>query len=264
MRGGGSPTQVSLFYNAVITILILLGIGMLLRRLHRALILNRAELLVIYTCISVGAGLAGVDRFLVLMPLIGHAHWFASPENDWANLFHLHIPQWLVVSDKRVLDGYYNGFVSIYEPRYLTAWLPAIFWWTLFIVAIHLVMLCLCLIFRRQWVESERLSYPIIQLPFEMTTRSRRFFGSPWMWLGLSIGVLIDIINGLNFLFPAVPSLGGKLYDLRQIFTERPWSGIGWSPLGVFPFGVGLSFFIPLDLSFSCWAFWLIWRAERL
>ena len=82
--GGGSPTQVSLFYNAVITILILLGIGLLLRRLHRALILNRAELLVIYTCISVGAGLAGVDRFLVLMPLIGHAHWFATPENDWA------------------------------------------------------------------------------------------------------------------------------------------------------------------------------------
>ena len=234
MRGGGSPTQVSLFYNAVITILILLGIGLLLRRLHHALILNRAELLVIYTCISVGAGLAGVDRFLVLMPLIGHAHWFATPENDWANLFHLHIPQWLVVSDKRVLDGYYTGFASLYESRYLTAWLPAIVWWTLFIVAIHLVMLCLSLLFRRQWVESERLSYPIIQLPFEMTTRSRRFFRSPWMWLGLSIGVVIDVINGLNFLFPAVPSLGGKLYDLRRIFTERPWSGIGWSPIGVF------------------------------
>ena len=235
-----------------------------MRRLHHALILNRAELLVIYTCISVGAGLAGVDRFLVLMPLIGHAHWFATPENDWVNLFHLHIPQWLAVSDKRVLDGYYTGFASIYESRYFMAWLPAIVWWTLFIVAIHLVMLCLSLLFRRQWVESERLSYPIIQLPFEMTTRSRRFFRSPWMWLGLSIGVIIDVINGLNFLFPAVPSLGGKLYDLRRIFTERPWSGIGWSPIGVFPFGVGLSFFIPLDLSFSCWAFWLIWRAERL
>ena len=264
IRGGGSPTQVSLFYNAVITILILLGLGLLLRRLHQTLVLNRAELLVIYTCISVGAGLAGVDRFLVLMPLIGHAHWFATPENDWINLFHLHIPQWLVVSDKRVLEGYYHGFSSIYESPYLSAWLPAIFWWTLFLVAIHLVMLCLSLIFRKQWVESERLSYPIIQLPFEMTAPGGRFFRSPWMWLGLAIGVAIDIINGLNFLFPAVPSLGGKLYDLRRIFTERPWSGIGWSPIAVFPFGVGLSFFIPLDLSFSCWAFWLIWRVERL
>lgn len=264
LRGGGSPTQVSLFYNAILTILILLGLGLLLRRVNRVLALNRAELLVIYTCISIGAGLAGVDRFLVLMPLIGHAHWYATPENDWMNLFHLHIPDWLVVSNKRALEGYYYGFSSIYESQNLIAWIPKIFWWTLFIVAVHLVMLCMCLIFRKQWVESERLSYPIIQLPFEMTTPNGRFFKSPWLWMGLAIGMSIDIINGLNFLFPAVPSLGGKLYDLRRIFTERPWNGIGWSPIGVFPFGVGLSFFIPLDLSFSCWAFWLIWRAERL
>lgn len=264
LRGGGSPTQVSLFYNAVITILILFGIGLLLRRLNRILALNRGELLVIYTCISIGAGLAGVDRFLVLMPLIGHAHWFATPENDWINLFHLHIPEWLVVSNKRALEGYYYGFSSIYESQNLIAWIPKIFWWTLFIVAVHLVMLCLSLIFRKQWVESERLSYPIIQLPYEMTASKGKFFRSPWMWMGLAIGVSIDIINGLNYLFPAVPSLGGKLFDLRRIFTERPWNGIGWSPIGVFPFGVGLSFFIPLDLSFSCWAFWLIWRAERL
>ncbi|MBI1925896.1 hypothetical protein HYR99_16800, partial [Candidatus Poribacteria bacterium] len=58
--------------------------------------------------------------------------------------------------------------------------------------------------------------------------------------------------------------LGGRLYDLRLLFTERPWNAIGWSPIAVFPFGVGLSFFIPLDLSFSCWAFWLIWRVERI
>ena len=264
LRGGGSPTQVSLFYNAVTTMLILFGIGLLLRRLNKVFALNRAELLVIYSCISIGAGLAGVDRFLVLMPLISHAHWFATPENDWINLFHLHLPEWLVINNKRVLEGYYYGFSSIYESHNLIAWLPKIFWWTLFIAAVHLVMLCMCLIFRKQWVESERLSYPIIQLPSELTAPNGRFFRSPWMWLGLSIGVTIDIINGLNFLFPAVPSLGGKLYDLRRIFTERPWSGIGWSPIGVFPFGVGLSFFIPLDLSFSCWAFWLIWRAERL
>ena len=264
LRGGGSPTQVSLFYNAIFTILVLYGIGLFLSRLNKLLALNRAELLVLYSCISIGAGLAGVDRFLVLMPLIGHAHWFATPENDWINLFHLHIPSWLVVSNKRALEGYYYGFSSIYESQNLLPWLPKILWWTLFILAVHLVMLCMSLIFRKQWVESERLSYPIIQLPFQLTAPRKQFFKSPWMWLGLGIGASIDIINGLNYLFPAVPSLGGKLFDLRRIFTERPWSGIGWSPIGVFPFGVGLSFFIPLDLSFSCWAFWLIWRAERL
>lgn len=268
LRVATSPTQVSLFFNSVFTTLVLLCLSIALRKVRQFTnqipTLNRAELLVIYTCVSVGSGLAGVDRFLVLIQLPGHAHWFASPENDWAGLFHRHIPQWLVVSDKHILEGYYQGVSTFYTLAIFRAWLPVVLWWSAFIVAIHLVMLCINIILRKQWVESERLSYPIIQLPLEMTQSQGKFFGTPWMWLGLGIGITIDVINGLNFLFPVVPSLGGKLYDLRRIFTERPWNAIGWSPIGVFPFAVGLSFLIPLDLSFSCWAFWLIWRAERL
>ena len=264
-NGGVSPTQVSLFFNAIFSILVLILINRLFRWGHRSQpILNRAELLTIYTCISVGSGLAGVDRMMVMVPLIGHAHWFATPENDWINLFHRYIPTWLSVSDKHVLEGYYQGFSTFYIRPNLFAWLPVIFWWSLFLFVLHLMMLCLNAILRKQWVESERLSYPIIQLPVEMTQGQERFFKSTWMWLGFALGITINMINGLNFLFPHVPSLGGKLYDLQLLLTERPWNAIGWSPLAVFPFGVGLSFFIPLDLSFSCWAFWLIWRLERL
>jgi hypothetical protein len=268
LRVGTSPTQVSLFFNAIFTTLVLLSLSVMLRKgqkfFPRIPALNRAELLAIYTCVSIGSGLAGVDRIFVLVPLAGHAHWFAAAENDWVGLFHRYIPSWLAIEDRRVLEGYYRGFSTIYEGSNFRAWLPIVLWWTVFIIALHLVMLCINIILRRQWVESERLSYPIIQLPLEMTHPSRGFFRSPWMWIGLGIGASIDIINGLNFLYPVMPSLGGKLYDLRRIFTERPWNAIGWSPLAVFPFGVGLSFFIPLDLSFSCWAFWLIWRVERL
>ena len=264
-NGGVSPTQVSLYFNAIFSILVLIMMNGLFRWSHRSRpILNRAELLTIYTCISVGSGLAGVDRMMVLVPLIGHAHWFATPENDWINLFHRYIPTWLSISDKHVLNGYYQGLSTFYSRPNLSAWLPVIFWWSLFLFVLHLVMLCINTIVRKQWVESERLSYPIIQLPVEMVQGKGRFFKSTWMWLGFSLGITINMVNGLNFLFPHVPSLGGKLYDLQLVFTERPWNAIGWSPLAVFPFGVGLSFFIPLDLSFSCWAFWLIWRLERL
>ena len=268
LRVRTSPTQVSLFFNAIFTTLVLLGITTLFKKgralINRLPVLNRAELLTIYTCVSIGSGLAGVDRLLVLIPLPGHAHWFASPENDWVGLFHRYIPQWLVISDKRILEGYHYGVSTLYTSTTFWAWVPVVLWWSAFIVALHLVMLCINIILRKQWVESERLSYPIIQLPLEMTQPRGIFFRSPWMWFGLGIGATIDIINGLNFLFPAVPSLGGKLYDLRRIFTERPLNAIGWSPIAIFPFGVGLSFFIPLDLSYSCWVFWLIWRAERI
>lgn len=266
LRAGTSPTQVSLFFNAILTILILLAISTLSRAKAglRTPLLNRAELLVIYTCVSIGSGIAGVDRLLVLIGLPGHAHWFATPENDWADLFHRHVPQWLTIDNRQILKDYYNGVSTFYTLPVLKVWLPIVLWWSALIVAIHLVMLCINIVLRKRWVESERLSYPIIQLPLEMTQSGGQFFRKPWMWIGLAVGASISIINGLNFLFPAVPSLGGKLYDLRQIFTERPLNAIGWSPIAVFPYGVGLSFFIPLDLSFSCWAFWLIWRVERI
>ena len=266
LRVGTSPTQVSLFFNAIFSLLVLLGLRSLsqIGRAGKAAILNRAELLLLYTCVSIGSGLAGVDRLLVLIGLPGHAHWFGTSENDWAALFHRHVPQWLTLDNRQILEGYYYGVSTFYDTAILRAWLPVVLWWSAFIVAVHLVMLGTNVLLRKQWVESERLSYPIIQLPLEMTRPEKPFFRTGWMWVGFAIGASIDIMNGLNFLFPSVPSLGGKLYDLRQIFTERPLSAIGWSPVAVFPFGVGLSFFIPLDLSFSCWAFWLIWRVERV
>ncbi len=264
-NGGVSPTQVSLYFNAIFSILVLTLINQLfgLRQRNQP-VFNRIELLTIYTCISVGSSLAGVDRMMVMVSLIGHANWFATPENDWVNLFHHYTPTWLSISDKHVLKDYYQGFSTFYKRPNLFAWLPIIVWWSLLLFALHLMMLCLNSILRKQWVESERLSYPIIQLPVEMTQSKSHFFRSPLMWLGFALGITINMINGLNFLFPHLPSLGGKLYDLQLILTERPWNAIGWSPLAVFPFGVGLSFFIPLDLSFSCWVFWIIWRLERL
>lgn len=266
LRVGTSPTQVSLFFNAIFTTLGLLAISALSRTggKNRTPLLSRAELLAIYTCVSIGSGLAGVDRLLVLITLPGHAHWFATPENDWAALFHRYVPQWLTVSNKQILKGYYDGVSAFHTWSVLRVWLPVVFWWSAFIVALHLVMLSINVILRKRWVESERLSYPVIQLPLEMTQPRGRFFRMPWMWVGFGLAASIDIINGLNFLFPVVPGVGGKLYDLRSLFTERPFNAIGWSPIAVFPFGIGMSFFIPLDLSFSCWAFWLIWRAERI
>ena len=80
-------------------------------------------------------------------------------------------------------------------------------------------------------------------------------FRNRLMWMGFIAAGGIDVINGLHFLYPTVPTLGGRLYDIGPLFTEKPWNAIGWTPVAVYPFIIGLSFFIPLDLSFSCWFF---------
>jgi len=45
---------------------------------------------------------------------------------------------------------------------------------------------------------------------------------------------------------------------------EPPWNAIGWTPLNVMPFGVGLAFLIPQDLAFSCWFFYVLWKFVRI
>ena len=74
-----------------------------------------------------------------------------------------------------------------------------------------------------------------------------------WMWIGFALVAIIDLLNGLHFLFPSIPQVFSKRYYLR--FTEAPFLAMGNLPFALYPFVIGLGFLIPLDLSFSCWLF---------
>ena len=119
------------------------------------------------------------------------------------------------------------------------------------------------MILRKRWTEEEKLSYPIIQLSIRMTDTSV-FFRKKIMWIGFGIAGFMNLLNGLHFLYPSVPSLGGSSYDISPLLTARPWNAIGWTPIAVYPFVVGLGFFTPLDLSLSCWVFYLFWKGQKI
>lgn len=258
------PTDVALFFNVVVIILLLTALSFLLRKVAPKLALTQGELLTIYTMLCISSAISGHDRMQILVPLLGHSSWFATPENDWLSLFHNSIPRWLIVDQKQVLEGYYHGFSTLYTVDHIRAWLRPGLIWSSFIIVMVLIQVCINSILRRQWVEIEKLSYPIIQIPLEMTKPNADFFRSRIMWIGFAIACSLDLINGTHFLHPQVPSIGGKLYDVGNLFVEKPWTAIGWTPVAIFPFGVGLAFFIPLDLSFSCWFFYLFWKIERI
>ena len=52
-------------------------------------------------------------------------------------------------------------------------------------------------------------------------------------------------------------------YDLNTYVRNQPWRSMGWTPMRVYAFGVGLAFFIPLDLAFSSWFFYVLTKFER-
>lgn len=264
--GQSYPTTVSLFFNVVFCLSLLIGGNVLLSRTFPKAALTQGELLTVYVMLSLASGIAGHDFLRVLIPMIPHAFWFATPENDWADLFHRYVPDWMAIKDRNLLAELYRGESTLYTSSHLRGlWMPVLAW-TGFMFSLVTFMLVLNLFVRKQWTEHEKLSYPIIQLPYEITLGGGRegAFRRPALWIGFGLAGLMDIVNGLHFLIPSVPGLGGRLYDLQPFFANKPWNAIGWTPIGLFPFAVGLAFFMPLDLSFSCWFFFLFWKAERV
>ena len=264
--GQGYPTTVSLYFNVIFCIFWLTLFNLLLLKLAPKHALSQGEILTVYVMLSLASSLAGHDMLRVLIPMIPHAFWYATPENEWAELFHRYVPDWFAVKDKEFLADFYRGESTLYTWEHVRGWIVPTLSWTGFFFALTFLMLCINVIVRKQWTEHEKLSYPIIQLPLEMTRGggATGALRSRALWLGFGIAAAIDIINGLNFLYPSVPSLGGKLYDIRPYFTTKPWNAIGWTPIALFPFAVGLAFFIPLDLAFSCWFFYIFWKVERI
>jgi hypothetical protein len=258
------PTVQSIFFTAVFGLVLLTGLNVVLRAISPRLAFTKQELILLYLMQCMGAAMAAHGFMQLLLPLIGHAHWYASPENDWAELILPNLAKWLVVSDASALKDHYLGESTFYTSEHLRVWATPIFWWTLFIVAFALVMLGMNLLVRKQWVEQEKLTYPIIQLPLAIIERPRELASSRLLWLGFGISAGLDILNQLHVMFPSVPGIHLKLTNVGVYFREKPWNYVGWLPVSFYPWVIGLGYFIPLDLLFSSWFFYLYWKAQRV
>jgi len=262
-RYSGHPTTASLFFNVIFWLFVLILLNLILKKFVPRVALKQGELLTIYVMLAIASSISGHDALISLPPVLGHAFWFATPENEWRELYWPHIPQWLAANDISALRGYYQGESSLYNLQYIKKWLTPIAWWSAFYFVILYIMLCINTIFRKQWTENEKLSYPIIQLPLEMT-KDITLFRSKLLWIGFLVAGLIDLTNGFHFLIPVIPQIQVKQFDISYLFTEKPWNSIGWTPISFYPFAIGLCYFAPLDLIFSAWFFYLFGKAQRI
>ncbi|RKU34421.1 hypothetical protein C6495_07570, partial [Candidatus Poribacteria bacterium] len=250
------PTSLALLFNVLFTLLVLIAISELLRRFRPRLALTQTELLTIYAMLCQASVFAGRDMLQVLVPLLGNGFWYATPENEWAQLFHQHFPEWLVVGKQEVLRGFYEGESTFYLQTHINAWLLPTLIWVVFCLVLGVTMLCLNVLLRKQWQEHERLTYPIAQLPYEITQGKSAFFNRRTMAVGVCLAAVLNLLYSLHQIDPSFPTI--PLYRGFRL-AEKPWSAMN-NPgfrLSFFPFAIGVGFLIPLDLGFSCWFFHL-------
>ena len=164
-------------------------------------------MITIYAMLSIASGLAGHDTLALTIPALPHAFWFATIENDWADMFHSYIPQHLVVADREIIRGFYEGNTPFYNAKIGGAWIMPTLWWTSLIIALGTIMICINVLIRKQWTEHEKLAYPTIQLPMAITERggAAQLFRSRILWYGFIIAAVVNIWHGLAHFFPILP-----------------------------------------------------------
>jgi len=264
--------------------------------------LTRRELLVAYCTMLVGSGLPSFGFTEYLFPTLAGTLYYARPENRWAELTFRYIPQWFVPWDvmeaARSLGGaapevgWWGALYSLlpealrpggrevvrlfYEgtpagtPLPLSHWVVPTFAWSLLALAFFFAIFCVSVLLRRQWLDYDRLTFPLTHPPLEMTEgvdEPRTIFA--WLlrqrliWLGALIPFVVHSVNGLHFYFPAVPEIRLS-FPLNPYLTSYLFSQIG-PFIAIVHFSViGVAFLLPSDLAFSLWFFFFLFMGQSV
>lgn len=241
-------------------LLVLLVANRLLPRMKVAP-LSPSELLVIISMGLVGA-MIPVDGIVgYLLGIISSFYYFATPENGWADHFHPYLPNWLVPQGNAALWRQFFEGTQAGQRIPWEMWAVPLFWWALFIGALLWVSICIMVIVRKQWMEHERLVYPLARVGQELAGRSdesvgiRSAFSDRLFWVGLSIALFLFALQILGWFYPNIPirNYYPSFGNLRLMKEARP---IVLNPFHFFT--MGFAYLAPVEIQFSVWFFYLL------
>lgn len=161
----------------------------------------------------------------------------------------------MVVDDEAAVKQFYEGMESGGSVPW-DLWIPPLINWVAFFGVLCFVMICMMVILRKQWVENERLAYPLTQLPLALANdyvirKEVPFFRNMWTWAGFALPFILGSINALHDYYGLVPAiqLTPDVEAFRRSLTLHFWFSFGT---------IGFAYCISSSVSFGIWAFKLL------
>jgi hypothetical protein len=250
---------------AVAALMILVPWAVVLRRLPQPfprLALERRQILIIFAMLSITTVLNGQYLIRAFLPHLGILRYWPTHGSStlirWAEYW----PDWYAPTDAEAWRQYFEGSRGAGVPWHL--WLVPLFRWMLFLVAVFILATSLVGLVRRQWIHHERLSFPLLYLPLAYTADdSRGIFGGrplfrhPLLWLGVGFTAVFNGINIAHALNPSIPA-PGFYFLFSGMFTEPALKPFNTVSLFYMLESIGFGYFVPLEISFSTWFFYLL------
>ena len=157
-----TPGPVIMFFVLVLFLNPLVGL------IRRRWMLSPAELAQIYVMWIVGSGVTTDGFVSYFLPKVTSVIYYASPENNWRESLLPYIPEWIIPHRELAqIRNFYEGAPKGQGVPW-RLWLPPLLHWLPFALSLFVSMICIMAILRKQWITSERLVFPMTQLPIAM------------------------------------------------------------------------------------------------
>lgn len=249
-----APTYFLFFYVLVV--------APLLAKLSHRLALSRGELLLIYSLMLIVGPLLGTIGLAFLLPSSASPTYYSNIEPTWST-FRAVLPEWLGPRDPIAVREFYRGAKG---PIPWHAWTVPILAWASLLTALFFTTLCLNVLMRKQYVEHERLTFPLTAIPLVLTEEGKPIFGKALFWIGIAIPLLVQGPIMLNRYVPSIPAI-----QLREVLLINageelppPWSGLGEIYFSLIFWLIGIVYLVPKEIGFSGWFFYLLCLAQNV
>lgn len=252
----GSPMAADYSTGAAIFLLfiIILFFNLILKRIFKKIYLSPVELVTIYIMMIVACAIPSWGFTMNLIGLLGGIYYYATETNEWGKIIHPYLPKHLFPQNKDAIWYLFEGLPKGMKIPW-NAWVKPLLNWFFFIIVFYFLSICLMVMLRKQWVEREKIAYPLTELPKELAKEKEPLFKSKLMWIGFLIPFLIYSLKGLSILFPVIPCpvLSRTFPIFNRTFAIR---------LNLFFEVIGLAYFMPLDVLLSVWLFAFLFVLE--
>lgn len=247
--------------------LLIVVINGLIRTVKPKLALRPVELVVIWCMIATASSIPGSGLMRSLIPYITAPTYYASPENQWEKRLLVHMPDDLLIRDQAAVKGFFERSPDGAVPW--GQWFTPLFCYGLFVIPLYISFFCLSTLLRRQWVEHERFTFPLVQFPAELVQSPKQGhkLGPVWykwsLWIPVIGLTLIHTLNGLQKFYPALPQVNLYHHPIQGI-AGRPFNVLNGVRYPIYPLVVGFGFLLKREVLLSLWFFYLFLQGERV
>ncbi|MGD9505902.1 MAG: DUF6785 family protein, partial [Syntrophobacteraceae bacterium] len=266
LAGGHFP-----LVSFAVLLFLMAAVNPVLSRIRKGWGFHLHELLLIWSMVTVATGIAYTGLFRTFVINITSPAWFSTAAGGIGDILKPFAPGALFPNDPQAIGTLYNGLDGGYDMSWWEVlrsipwkvWSLPLLSWGVFILMAYAAMLGMVGIFSHQWIENEKMSFPLLKVPEILSEEVEK--GALWSYvthkyflIGLAVPVILHLFNGLHNYYPQVPQIPNLFLAQQYVPKDGLLSGFYRAKIYIYPAFIGFAYLTSNQVSFSLWGFFIL------